>query len=105
MKNKVIRDVRRPIPLPTQAPTEDMVIDDEFKDIINRECPGKLYKLMKQRVKKRVNTQPMLGVDPEDTRQLKIFEKTFYKERQKSAEKDKRALSMRLELNQRLKIC
>jgi len=39
-----------------------MSIDDEFKDIINRECPGKLHKLLKQRAKRRVSTQPVLDI-------------------------------------------
>lgn len=35
---------------------EENQIDNEFKEIIEKQCPGKLYRVLRKRMKKRIVT-------------------------------------------------
>lgn len=54
-----IANARIPIPGLNQSEKQrdkNFFIDEEFENIINKQCPGKLYKLIKQKIKKRNRT-------------------------------------------------
>jgi hypothetical protein len=58
MKTNQFKDIRRPLPTfsGVSIPVSELLIASEYKDIINKHCPGKLFKLMKQRVKPKCQT-------------------------------------------------
>lgn len=75
MKVKKDKNSKEKIPRYSEisAPKTQILIDEEFKDIINRHCPGRLYKLMKQRVKYKSQSQSIIESKLNIQRQMKIF--------------------------------
>lgn len=57
----------------TEQAAAQFEIDDEFRDIIEKQCPGKLYKVLRRRMKSRIRTEPFLNDKPEDPREMDIF--------------------------------
>lgn len=68
--------IRSTTPFAHPQKTESNVpfIDEEFENIINRSCPGKLYKLLRHRLKRRVVTQERVTVEGGvNENQMQIF--------------------------------
>jgi hypothetical protein len=81
MKQWREKDIRKPLLVYSDIspPTTELLIGEEFKDIINKHCPGKLYKLMKQRVPRRHQSQSVIETKLNNPKQVKAFEMAFYK--------------------------